>query len=301
MIKLIRTINRNIRDALKSIIRNFSLSLASISCITITLIVVSVSMLLSYNVENFAKVIKKDVTVVIFLDNKIKQERIEEIEEEIYKTDNVAELEFRSKQEAIESVKAENQELESIINEWDEETNPLLDSFLLKVKDIEELKNTANTIKELDGVNTVSYGEDMINQLVVIFKVVEKVCIIMVVALILVTSFLIANTIKLTIFSRKTEIEIMRLVGASNSSIKFPFIIEGLFLGILGAIIPIIITIYGYNSFYGFFNGNVLNSSLAQLIKPYPFVITLSLVLLLIGVLVGMIGSWRAVRKYLKI
>ena len=159
----------------------------------------------------------------------------------------------------------------------------------------------ANKIKKMDKVNSVSYGEDMVNQLITIFDVVKKVSIIAVLALIIVTAFLIANTIKLAIYARKREIEIMRLVGASNISIKIPFVIEGLFLGLIGSILPIIITVYGYISLYDFFGGKIFNSSLARLIQPTPFVYLASLLLMVIGILVGMFGSWQAVKTYLKI
>ena len=141
----------------------------------------------------------------------------------------------------------------------------------------------------------------MVDQLITIFNVVKKVSIGAVIALIIVTAFLIANTIKLAIYARKREIEIMRLVGASNISIKIPFVIEGLFLGLLGSIIPIIITIYGYSSLYKFFDGKLFSSTLAKLIEPTPFIYLASLLLAIIGILVGMFGSWQAVKKYLKI
>ena len=297
----IRTIQRYIRDAAKSVVRNFSLSLASISCIAITLIVVAFSIVISYNVENFTESIRKDVTMVIFLDGDAKEEDRTRIEKEIRDTKNVEKLTFKSKQEsALETAKG-NEVFQAIIDGWTDDTNPLLDSFELKVKDVEEIKDTANIIKKVEKVKTVSYGEDMVDQLIVIFDVVKKVSIGAVVALIVVTAFLIANTIKLAIYSRKREIEIMRLVGASNISIKIPFVIEGLFLGLLGSIIPIILMIYGYISLYDFFGGKLFSSSLAKLITPYPFVYFASLLLMVIGILVGMFGSWRAVRKYLKI
>ncbi len=298
--KALRTIRRYFRDAVKGVVRNFSLSLASISCITITLVVVATSIIISYNVENFAESIRQDVTIVIFLDSDATEEDRNRIEESIRNTGNVESLIFKSKQESAEDARNENEIFSTIVDGWTDDTNPLLDSFMLKVKDVEKIKENAEDIKELDKVNSVNYGEDIVDQLITVFKVVEKIAIGAVVALIVVTAFLISNTIKLAIFSRRTEIEIMRLVGASNISIKVPFILEGLFLGIIGSIIPIIIMIYGYISLYDFFDGKLFSSNLAQLIEPYPFVYLASLLLLGIGMLVGMFGSWRAVRKYLK-
>lgn len=298
--KFFRNINRYFRDARKSVMRNFSLSLASISCITITLIVVAFSAILSYNVENFAESIRKDVTVVIFLNSDTTETKRNEIEKEIRATKNVEELTFVSKEKTAESLK-DNDTFKGIIETWTDETNPLLDSFMLKVKNIDDIKTTVNVIKNINGVKTVNYGEDMIDQLITVFKVVEKASIFIVVALVVVTAFLIGNTIKLAIFSRKREIEIMRLVGASNVSIKVPFVIEGLFIGMLGSIIPIILSVYGYTSLYNFFKGKLFGSSLAKLVPPTPFMYYISLVLLAIGIVVGMIGSYRAVRKYLKI
>ena len=299
--KIFRRINRNIRDAFKSVIRNFSLSIASISCITITLIVVALSVVLSLNVENFTESIRKDVTVVIFLDNDVTKNEIENIEKSIYKTNNVAELTFKTKEQTASEFGKENPAFESIVNSWKNGENPLLDSFMLKVNNIEMIEDTVKEIKKIDGVNNVNYGEEIVRQLIVVFKVVEKACLWAVVALVLVTSFLIANTIKLTIYSRKTEIEIMRLVGASNVAIKVPFLIEGSFIGLFGTIIPIIIMIYGYNSLYSYLGGQLFSSSLGRLVEPYPFIIYSSLILLVIGLLVGMFGSYRAVKKHLKI
>lgn len=297
----IRTIRRYVRDAAKSVIRNFSLSLASISCIAITLIVVSFSIIISYNVENFTEQIRKDVTMVIFLDSDATEQDSNRIEKSIRDTNNVEKLTFKSKKEQASDFAKEDEVFSTIVNSWSENNNPLLDSFELKLKDVEQIKDMANKIKKMDKVNSVSYGEDMVNQLITIFDVVKKVSIIAVLALIIVTAFLIANTIKLAIYARKREIEIMRLVGASNISIKIPFVIEGLFLGLIGSILPIIITVYGYTSLYDFFGGKIFNSSLARLIQPTPFVYLASLLLMVIGILVGMFGSWQAVKKYLKI
>ena len=299
--KLFRQLKRYFRDAFKSVFRNFPLSLASISCITITLIVVAASIIITYNVENFAESIRKDVTIVVFLEKEVTDKEIKQIEKEIKDTNNIEKLEFISKKQAAENTKKENEIFETIVDGWTEETNPLLDSFKIKVKDVDSIKDTVDKIKKIKKVDIVNYGEDIVDQLLVVFKVIEKISIGTVIALILVTAFLITNTIKLAIFARKTEIEIMRLVGASNIAIKIPFIIEGLFIGLLGSIIPIIITVIGYNKLYEFFGGKLFSSSLAKLIEPTPFVINISLLLVVIGMSVGMIGSYKAVKKHLKI
>lgn len=300
--KLFRMFGRSIRDAFKSVFRNFSLSLASIACITITLIIVGVSILGSLNVNNFALEIEKDVTITIFLASDTNEEQRQNIENEFKNISNIDQesIIFKSKAEEKNEMMKESEIFNSVMSSWTEEENPLKDSYMLKVKDIEQINDTAKKIKNIEKVEIVNYGEDMVNSLVSAFRTIEKISVGIVLALILVTIFLIVNTIKLTIFSRKREISIMRLVGASNTSIKTPFIIEGLIIGFLGAIIPVLIIIYGYTMLYNHFGG-VLYSNLIKLIFPTPFIYIVSAVVILIGMLVGMIGSAQAVRKYLKI
>lgn len=298
--KAIRIFTRNIRDSFKSVFRNFSLSLASISCITITLIVVAISIILTYNVNNFATLVERDVTIVAFLDVDISNEGKQSVLTSIRKLDNIESVEFESKVQIMEEMMESSETFKNIMQNWDESTSPIQDTYLVKVKDINDIGKTAKEIEKITGVDIVKYGEGMVEQLVSIFEVVRKASILIVIALIVVTAFLITNTIKITIFSRRREIDIMRLVGASNINIKIPFIFEGLFLGILGSIIPIVATIYGYVAAYNNVGGHLF-SPLIQLIEPQPFVYVTSLILLAIGILVGMFGSWRAVRKYLKI
>ena len=298
--KLFRMLGRSVRDAFKSVIRNFSLSLASISCITITLIIVAVAIVASLNVQNFTREIEKDMTIVVFLDNSATQEDAKEVEEKISKLSNVSKYTYQTKQEVKEKMQQESDVFNTVLETWENEDSPLKDTFQVKVKDIEKIKNTAEQIEKMKTVAVVRYGEGMVDKMVTAFSSVEKVTYGIVIALVLVTIFLIINTIKLTISARKREISIMRLVGASNFTIKTPFIIEGMILGLFGSIVPIGITMYGYTALYKHFNG-YLFSELIKLIKPEPFIYQTSLAVLGIGILVGMIGSASAVRKYLKV
>lgn len=296
--RLIRILIRNFRDALRSVLRNFSLSIASITCITITLVLVALSIVISANIDHFTKTLEDTLTVVVYLNEDVTEEEKDKVIEGIKSLDNYDSYIYKSKDEWKEEMASTSSELGATLSYLD--TNPLLDSIVVKVKDIKSLSYVASSIRNMDGVKSAKYGEDTVDKMILMFDVVSKVTIVIVLALILVTAFLISNTIKLTIFSRKNEIEIMRLVGTSNFAIRQPFIIEGFILGVIGAIIPIIITVYGYILFYEHFDG-YLFSHVIELIKPSNLVWFVSIVLVVVGGVVGMFGSNRAVRKYLKI
>ncbi len=289
---------RSIRDAFKSVVRNFSLSFASIMCTTITLILVAVAIVCACNIDNATKVIEDELTIVIYLKKDVTDEQIQNIKDDLNSQRNVSEVVYKSKDEWKMEMSKYDDAFKTVLDYLDE--NPLLNSFVVKVKDVKKLSDTSEYIKSIDGVDTVKYGEGMVETVISVFDVVQKVVIVIVIALVLVTGFLISNTIKLTIFSRRNEIEIMRLVGASNIAIKLPFLFEGFIIGIIGAIIPVCITIYGYVILYSRLHGKLF-SNLIMLIKPYNFVFAVSGILVAIGALVGMYGSIKAVRKYLKI
>lgn len=300
--KLLRMLGRSIRDAFKSVFRNFSLSLASISCIAITLIIVAVSIVVSFNVENFTQEIERDLTIVVFVDNDATQEEVNNVKQELEKINeiNKKEIVYKDKNSIKNDMAKESEVFNTVMAEWDEKDNPLKDTFQVKVKNAEKIGVTADKIKKIKKVSVVRYGEGMVEKMISSFETIKKITYIAVIALILVTIFLIINTIKLTIFSRKREISIMRLVGASNFTIKTPFIIEGMILGMIGSLLPIGLIIFGYPAIYDKLGGYVF-SPLVKLIGSASFVYTTSLIVLVIGIIVGMIGSASAVRKYLKV
>lgn len=296
--KAIRIFFRGIRDSFKSVFRNFSLSTAAITCSSITLILVAVAMIVSYNVKNITADLEKELTIVVYIKEDGTEEQIESLKANLNKMENVATYEYKSKEEWKLEMKEYSDTFSSALEYLDE--NPLLNSFTVTVKDVNHLKETTEELRKYEYVESANYGEGMTENLVTAFDVIEKITIILVLALVLVTAFLIGNTIKLTIFSRRNEIEIMRLVGASNITIRLPFIFEGLILGVLGSIIPVMITIYGYVLIYDHFNGHLV-TQIIRLVKPFNFIIYISLLLLALGAVIGMLGSYKAVRKYLKI
>lgn len=301
--KIFRIIGRSIDHAGKSIFRNFSLSLASITCSIITLILVSIGLLLSYNINNITKNIENELTIVVFMDKDINDDELSKTKEDLNKIDNVKNIVFKSKDEIKNSMSLENDTFNKIISSWEEGENPLQDSFIIEVNDIKDINETATTIKNMEKVSLVKYGETTVNDLIKVFDVVKKITIGLVIGLIVVTAFLINNTIKITIFSRKREIDIMRLVGTSNVVIKLPFFIEGFFIGLLGSIVPVLVTIFGYTYAYNELNNinlsNIMN--ILTLVNPNMVIYKVSLFLILIGTVIGALSSVRAVRKYLTI
>ena len=246
--RIIRIFTRGVKVAFKSVFRNLSLSLASISSASITLIIVGIAILFTYNVNSITKHIEDVLTVVVFVDKNISEE-----------------------------------DLTTLKGRMNSNTNINKETLIYKSQD-----------------DFVKYGESLASKLVSMLEVIRNACVITVIALILVTIFLISNTIKITIFSRRQEISIMRLVGTSNTVIKLPFLFEGFIIGIIGSIIPVLLTIFGYTFLYDYVGGDLF-SQLIVLVNPASIVYITSLVLIIVGGLVGMFGSVSAVRRYLKI
>ena len=303
--KAFRIFIRNVKNGLKSITRNFSLSAASVICTTITLTILAIAMIFSASINNFTKELESTLSIIVYVDKNASQEEIDVIKSKILDIKNVKndELLYKSKEDVKqEQLKKTEKDtaIYKIMESWTEKTNPLEPEFIITLKELDEVKDTVETLNKIENVSNVQYSEDIINKMLPIFAVVEKITIIIIAGLILVTIFLIWNTIKLTIFARRSEIEIMRLVGTSNFVIKLPFVIEGLFLGLIGSIIPIVTIIWGYTISYDKLEG-YLFTNIIKMIEPMPFILAISFIILIIGSAVGMIGSYSAVRKYLKI
>ena len=300
--KFFRVIGRSLRDSLKSVGRNISLSLASITCVMITLIIVGVALVISYNVEDATNELKKDLSIFAFVSKDADEFDIKAIETGIKAISNVDvdSVTFRDKASLKKEMMDSSETFQNIMENWDDKENPLQNIYVVKVIDANKINETATAIKNISKVSLVKYGEGMVDQLLVAFNGVEKFSFVAVIALVIVTIFLIINTIKLKIFSRKREISIMRLVGSSNISIKLPFIFEGMFIGLIGSIIPIGLVTYGYYWVYKILGGKLI-TDIIKLVPPSAIVFKIAIFIVVIGAVVGMVGSSSAVRKYLKV
>ncbi|MCE7793149.1 permease-like cell division protein FtsX [Salipaludibacillus sp. CUR1] len=294
-----RTFGRHIKEGSKNLIRNGWMTFASISAVTVTLFVVGAFLLLIMNINHFASSLEDDVEIRVFVDLTAEAEDQEELEDSLGDFNEVESVEYVPKEEGLEafidSLGDEGDYFESLRDE-----NPLNDVFVVRAEDPQETEIIAHEIEELDYVEGVEYGRDIFDQLFSATDFVRIVGAGLIVGLVFTAIFLIANTIKLTILARKTEIQIMKLVGATNSFIRWPFFIEGLLLGTLGAVVPISVLTFGYVRFYEAI-GESTGLEFFEFLPVYPLTIQTSLLLLGIGAIVGVWGSIMSVRKFLKV
>ena len=180
-----------------------------------------------------------------------------------------------------------------------EDRNPLYDVFRIELDDNRQIDAVSEALNQMDGIVEATYGGDEITVMVSVFEALRSGGAVFVVFLAILALLFIQNTIRMTIQARNTEIAIMRSVGASNWHIRGPFILEGMYIGVLGSIIPIFLISCGYYALYQAFDGVLLSSMFVM--KPmWPFIFGVCLILLLGGILVGMAGSFLAVGKYLR-
>ena len=300
--KIIRILGRSFTNAFKSLIRNFSLTMASIICTIITLVLVSIGLLLSYNVREITNSIEKELTIVIFMEKDAKKEDVSKVKLDLEKIDNVEDVIYRSREDIKNEFK-NDEKWASIVNTLSEDDNPFQDCFELVIKNIRDINETVTTIKNMEHIEMVKYGESSVNELISIFDGIKVGTLVLVGGLVLVTVVLITNTIKITIFSRKREIDIMRLVGTSNTVIRLPYLIEGALIGVFGSIIPILFTIFGYTVLYEKFTGLTVSNIIGviKLANPDGIIYNASLFILLLGTVVGMFASSLAVRRHLTV
>lgn len=293
------TFRRHLREGSKNIVRNGWMSIASIGAVTVTLILVGTFVAVMLNLNEMTKKVEEDVEIKTLIESQANDEAISEVGDKIKEIKEVDSMTFSSK----------NDELESLIESFGEEgeawglfkqDNPLNHAYIIQTKEPRDTESVASQIEEFDHVHKVIYGKDVVPQLFKFNTYARNIGLALIIGLVLTAMFLISNTIKLTIMARSEEIGIMKLVGATNGFIRWPFFIEGLLLGVLGSILPIVVLSTSYYYVYTNFNDKI-TLSFVELLPFNPFVWQLSAIILLVGAFIGVWGSVMSVRKFLKV
>ena len=295
----IKTFSRHLREGAKSLARNGWMTFASISAVTITLLLVGVFLAVIMNMNHFASKVEKDVEIRVHIDPAATKEDQEALKASIQSLPEVDSLKFSSKQDELKRViKSFGDSGKSF--ELFEQDNPLKDVYILKTKKPTDTVKAAKKIEKMQFVSMVQYGKGQVEKLFSTVKIGRNIGVVLIAGLLFTAMFLISNTIKITIYARRTEIEIMKLVGATNWFIRWPFLLEGLFLGVLGSILPIALILTAYNSALSVLNEK-LTGTIFEMLPYNPFVFQISALLLLIGAVIGMWGSVMSVRRFLKV
>lgn len=287
-----------LKYAFVGIRRHLLLCFSAISAIMVSLFLIAAFLILGVHVDLFASNIQSDLSIHVILDAEItQQEDIDTIYSEISNLSNVDTIQFSSKENELELMIAEKGEAFAI---YRGEENPLSNAYFVYVKDGKKIKNTSRQIEKIDGVSSCAYGGSSVTSLVNLLDMVRKVGYVVIALLLVLSIYLIYNSIRTTIYSRQNEIIIMRQVGGTNTFIKRPFEVQGILIGLVGALIPVGILYFGYPRLYTMLGG-ALFANMFSLIEPDVLLWQISLVVIVVGILIGGFASFLAVTKYLKI
>ena len=292
-----RTLKYFFKEALKSMKRNGLMTLASISTVALSLFMLGVFLCGVINLNNMASSLENQVQLSIYLKDGLTTEQIMSVGKQIKAIPNLKKLEFVNKEQAMKEFKERLGDQQQLVDALGG-VNPLPNSYVLTFDNPSDVKATAKLAKTFQGVESTHYGQDIVEELFRITQVIRIGGIVLIAFLAAATLFIISNTIRLTVFARRKEIAIMKYVGATNGFIRWPFLIEGMMLGLIGAIIAVLCV----GEFYHFITMEVSESlAFFPLVPMFPFFYDVALYILGGGIVVGAIGSTISLKQYMKV
>ena len=299
LISCIKNLPKHFKTSLVNLWRNGAMTFSSSFAVTITLLLIGVISVLALNVQDISANIEEGVRIYVKLERSIDENAENEVGKQIKQLKGVASATYFSKDEELSKLIDKQGEDGKELFESYRDDNPLGAAYEVEAKDPTKLASLAKKIKDIPNVNSVNYGGDSTQSMVSTLNTIQTGGTVFIVGLVIVALFMISNTIKITITARSTEISIMRMVGASNWYIRIPFMLEGMLIGLFGAIIPIFVLVYGYGALYNYTGGSLMSSMLV-LKAPMPFIRDFSFILAGLGAGVGLIGSFVSIRRFLK-
>lgn len=298
-----------LRDALRSVTRNGLMSMASMLSVAVSLLVLAVVLLLAVNLEHMATTAESQVEIKVYLCNarrdeaKCNKQELTEAQkqalvDQVKKLPNVKETTYLTRHQALEELKKTDPSQRESLAGFEGEDNPLSDEIHVRVDQVEQVKAVAEAVQGMNGVAKVNYGQEVVENLLAFTNVIRLGGIGLVLLLVFATVLTLSNTIRLSVFARRREISIMKLVGATDWYIRRPFMLEGVFLGVFGATVAGLVTTWGYGRVVPQLQ---LSIPFLPVVQPQAIMTNLSLALLLLGALLGAIGSLVSLRRFLKV
>lgn len=290
------TIRYFLSEAFKSLYRNRLLTFATITNVAVCILILGAAVLLTINASNIIDNLESDVEVVAFIDKELSHDQTREMKSRIQQMEGIKSVNFVSREEGLKRLQKKFGGLEYDLGSTLEE-NPLRDSYEIKVEDPHQVPEIAGEIEKLSGVYKVNYGQGVVEKLFQVTKWARIGGIAAIVLLAFGAVFLISTTIRLAVFSRRKEIYLMKLIGATDWFVRMPFFLEGVFLGFIGAVIAIICLAAGYGSIIG----HADTIMFLPIVTDQGFLINIYLILLGTGAALGVLATYFSLNKFLDV
>lgn len=292
----INTINYFIVDALKSIKRNITVSFAAMLTVLVTFFVLGTFTLVGLNFNKTIEDVADKIEIKVYLQDDIKLVNQREVEIKLAEQEGVKAVTYESKDEAFTKLKKDLEGNSGMLEGYSLENNPLASSYIVTLEDASYAGDVSKAVEDMTGVESITNQQELIEKISNVVDFVQILGVVLFFVFIGVSIFLIMNTIKLAVYSRRREVGIMKFVGATDWFIRWPFVIEGMIIGAVGSLLATAILYFIYRGVFGFIASNLLIANLV----PVSFILTTLLGgFLLGGILVGAIGSIAALRKFL--
>ncbi len=291
-----KTIGYYFREAFLSVIRNSWISVASIGVVAVSLLILGSSLLLVMNANNITANLESSLEISAFFKEGIEQDEMRELENELTDRPEIASVVFVSKEQALEEMRENFAAQEDILAGLDEK-NPLPDALRIKTATAEQVAPLANELKTYEQFDVVRYVQGIVEKMMALSKWVRTAGLVTMALLGVAAIFLIATTIRLSVYARRKEIGIMKFLGATNFFVQVPFILEGMILGLVGSLLAVAIIYFGYLSII---DNIQLSLPFVRLITERALIKPLMELLILVGLIIGAAGSLISMRRFLK-
>lgn len=297
--KLFRYLQYGFRDTMRSLWRHKGMVLVSMLTVATMLVVLGATTLLAANSEFMTKNMEDELEIIVFLQDDVSREDALALEAKLHELEGFKESVFVPKEDALAemSTQFDNTNLAEATGG----NNPLPDAYKIKLEQMEQMKSAVAVLSDTEKfpqIELVRYGQDMVENMISLTDTLELVCVAVVIGMLFIALFLVNSTIRLTVAARGEEINIMKYVGATNFYVRVPFFLEGLIIGIVGAILADLALYFGYDAVLDYLHDSL---SFVTMLDDPALMIKIMLILLVGGTLLGALGSNIAIKKYLKV
>lgn len=287
-------------EGFRNVFHNKKSSGASLAIMCATMLIFGLFFMIIENLNNAVETLETQQGIQVFIQKTATDAQMEQIGEQIQAIDGVNKVTFVSKEDALNQTKEKLKDKQALIAGWDE-SNPFKASYLVTLTDLKLSSQVQDEIKKIDNIDSIQSRDETINGLVAIANGVRIVSAVILTLLVLISIFIIGNTIKLTVHARRKEISIMKYVGATDSFIRWPFVIEGIIIGIVAALLSILVLGIAYSLITNAAANSIISTMGIKLLSFTDMTTLLVIVYMVLGIGIGALGSFISMRKYLQV